>query len=151
MIPDAVEDWPVWMNVLVLGVHLRVLGKVSLRLEVILELVDDGSGRAEISVVGLDFGSLFEAALRLQVVLDGSDNVRATGRLGLVRSSRLALIGQWSFSQTQAGRAAEVGPGFTTVAKEFHLWCSLPVSIVGQEGSGSGHVGVGAGADASGN
>jgi len=139
-----VDDWSLGVDVLVLVLHLRALGKVSLRLEVILDLVADWPGWAEVSVVGLDLGRLLEAALGFQVVLEGGHDVGAAGGLGLERPLRLSLVGQGGGCQTQAGWATEVGAGLASMTEQLHFWGPVVgVPVVGQEGGGSGDVGAG--------
>jgi len=133
MVPDAMEMGSLCMSILVLCVHLGVLGEISLRLEVVLDFVDDWSGGAEVPVVGLDLGGLFEASLWLQVVLDGGHDVRASGRLGLVGAGSLALGGQGCLGQPKAGGTAEVGAWLASMTEEFHFRCPLSCSVVGQE------------------
>jgi len=130
-----VDDWSLGVDVLVLVLHLRTLGKVSLRLEVILDLVADGSGGAEVSVVGLDLGRLPEVALGLQVVLEGSHDVGSAGGLGLERPLGLGLVGQGGGCQAQAGGATEVGAGLASMAEQLHFWGPVVcVPVVGEEG-----------------
>jgi len=138
-----VDDWSLGMSVFVLSVHLRRFGKVSLRLEVVLDLIADGPSRAKVPVVGLDFGRLFEAALWLEVVFQGRHDVGPARWLGLKRPLGLRLVGKRGGSQSKARRTTEVGPGLTSVAEQFHFWGSVVcVSVVGQKSCGSGNVGA---------
>ncbi len=86
-------------------------------LQVVLELVDDGSGGAEVAELGLDLGELLEGALGFQVVLERGNNVGAAGGLGLKLALDLGLVGQRRRRQAEAGRPPVVRPRFPALAK----------------------------------
>jgi len=136
MVSEAVDVGSLGVNVLELVVHLRGFGKITLGLKVILDLIADWPGRAEVPVVSLRLGGFFEATLGFEVVLQGSHDVGASCGLGLERSLRLGLGGQRSGSQSKARGTAEVGAGLATMTEEFHFWCPVvSIPVVGKEGS----------------
>ena len=68
--------------------------EVITHLEMIFELVDDGTGGAEISILALPFGGHFEGALGFQVVLEGSYDVTTSGGQGREFVLGLRFVGQ---------------------------------------------------------
>jgi hypothetical protein len=131
------DDGPGCVIVLVNGTGLTMGGKVSLwllmaitgvsehdlkfilqlyYLEVVLQLVDNGTGRAEVTVLGLDLGAHMEGSLGFQVVLKGSNDVASSGGHGLVLALVLGLVGYGSGGEAKAGGAAVVRPELAILA-----------------------------------
>jgi len=75
MIPEFVNHWTLGMVVFVGSCRLRVVCKVALGLEVVLQLVDDRPGRTQVAILDLGLGMLFKGTLRSQMILDGGHDV----------------------------------------------------------------------------
>lgn len=139
VVMKTVDDWSLGMLVRVGHGGLRGLDEVSLWLEGVLQLVDDGSGRAEVAEVGLDLGLVVVASFRLQVVLQRRHDVAPGGRLPLEHGFGLGFGSEGRRGQPQVGRTSESRPRLSVLAEELHFGRSLTFSS-DQKAGGSGQV-----------
>ena len=82
------------MVVLVDHRSLRFGSEVSLGLEGVLQLVDDGTRRTQVAILAMHLGDFLEATLGLQMVLEWCHDVTTRRWLTLELSLGLRLVGQ---------------------------------------------------------
>jgi len=84
------------LSVVVLVDHrsLRFGSEVSLGLEGVLQLVDDGTRRTQVAILAMHLGDFLEATLGLQMVLEWCHDVTTRRWLTLELSLGLRLVGQ---------------------------------------------------------
>jgi len=84
MVTELMDDWARSVVILVDGGGLGLGGEVSFGFQVVLQFVNDWSGRAEVAVLAMHLRGLLESSFRLQMVLEGSDDVAARSRQSFV-------------------------------------------------------------------
>ena len=100
MITKLMDDGARSVVILVDGRGLGLGGKVAFGFQVVLQLVDDRSRRAEVAVLASHLRGLFEGSFGFQMVLEGGHNVATRSRQGFVLDLGLGLVGQGVGGQT---------------------------------------------------
>jgi len=94
MVAKLMDDGTGCVVILVDSRGLRLGREVSLGLQVVLQLVNDGTRRAQVAVLAMDLRGLFESPFGFQMVLQGSHNVAARSWHGFVLHLGLRLVRQ---------------------------------------------------------
>merc|ERR1711899_510674 len=94
---------------------------MALYLKMVLQLVDDWTSWAVVTVVLFGFRCLFKCTFWSKMILRWSNNMCSGGRLGLVVGFGFGFGCNWGCGKTKGRWSSKVGARFTSVAKEFHL------------------------------